>query len=273
MSEQITIKELLDLKQILFTTMSDITLEATVKEVRQAYGREVKSGERKGQSFWSQKIIIQDNTGSIVIDYIAGKMEDTVPQTAIGKKIRIEKAKTDIYKDERRLARGKVTLLESAKQPSGGNGYDTLPDGRAVVSREVWEAKDRLITKTAITKSLIEAGRKWGKAVEKEADGWLGWVYNSKPEDESNLKPPEFKKPKPAETEGLVKVMDKDFNRDQLIKRLGKRFAELFVGGKTKGLGLEEWLSKNYEVKSFMGLSDDYLVELDTVFNDMEGKK
>lgn len=301
MSDNITIKKLLDLDEGIFTKMSDITLEATVKEARQVYERKVKDGPRKGQPFWSQKLVINDGTGSIIVDYIANKVEETIPGTAVGKKIRIEKAKTDIYKDERRLAKGKggkISLLESAKQPAkDNNGYETLIDGRTVVSREVWERKDRLITKTAVTKSLIEAGRKWSKAVEKEADGWLGWIYNSKPEPSiievsedsimgkkiadsgREIKPEEKSEPARKKPDSVIdgstvsfsRIADKDFDRDKLIKRLGKKFAELFVSGKTKGLGLGEWLTKNYQVESFMALSDDYLVEIDSVFDDMEG--
>ena len=57
-----------------------------------------------------------------------------------------------------------------------------------------------------------------------------------------------------------------------MIRRLNRRFAELFVSKKTKGLGLEEWLTKCYEVKAFAELSDDYLVEIDGVFDDMFGE-
>lgn len=280
MSDNITIKKLLDLDEAFFTKMSDITLDATVKQVGQAYERKVKSGKREGQSFYSQKLTVNDGTGDIVVDFIANKAEQTIPRTAVGKRIKIEDAKTDIYKDERRLARGKVSLLNGQgvsprETPVLANGYYIVvgPNGKVVKAPEVDEKEQRIIAGQAVAKSLIEAGRKWSKAVEKEADGWLGWIYNSKPEDESKLEPPKFKKPEPAETEGLVKVMDKDFDRDKLIAKLGKQFGALFVAGKTKGLNLEEWLNKNYEVKSFMALSDDYLVELDSVFNDMEGEK
>jgi len=295
MSDNITIKKLLDLDETIFTKMSDITLEATVKEARQAYERKVKSGKREGQAFWSQKLVINDGTGAIVVDFIANKAEEAIPGTAIGKRIRVEDAKTDIYKDERRLARGKVKLLNSEKPPQGGSGVlDSKED-----EREYWDHRkdkeQRIITKSAVAKSLIEAGLKWSKAVEKEADGWLGWIYNNEPkkgEEQERVKPERMDhlekgaaigKPKEGKKleentiekietvpgTSLDKVVDKDFDRDKLIKRLGKRFAELFVSGKTKGLGLEEWLTKNYQVKSFLGLSNDYLVEIDSVFDDM----
>jgi len=278
MSDNITIKKLLDLDETIFTKMSDITLEATVKEVRQAYERKVKSGKREGQPFYSQKLVINDGTGDIVVDFIANKTEQTIPKTAVGKRIKIEDAKTDIYKDERRLARGKVSLLNGQHIPGTleeavtlANGYYIVvgPNGKVVKAPEVDEREQRLIAGQAVAKSLIEAGRKWGKATEKEFDGWLGKIYNSKPKDE--LEPEAKKKPEENTIErvGLEGVIDKDFNRDKLIGRLGKRFGAMFVAGKTKGLNLEEWLNKNYKVKSFMALSDDYLVEIDSVFDDM----
>jgi len=276
----ITIKKLLDLDESIFTKMSDITLEAIIKEAKSVYERKVKTGKRKGETFWSQKVAIDDGTGTIVLDLITEKAEDAIPRTAVGKKIRIEKAKADIYKDERRLARGKVSFLNGQRVPSGGveslaDGYYIIigPNGKVLRAPAVVEKEQRLIAGQAVAKSLIEAGRKWNKATENEFDGWLEKIYGSKAKDGLESKPQEKEKSKATKQDEFDKLNDPDFNRDKLIGRLGKRFGELFVAGKTKGLNLEEWLSKNYEVKSFIALSDDYLVELDSVLDDMEAKE
>lgn len=272
----ITIKKLLDLDESIFTKMSEITLEAVIKEAKAVYERKVKTGKRKGETFWSQKVAIDDGTGTIVLDLITEKAEDAIPRTAVGKKIRIEKAKADIYKDERRLARGKVSFMNGQRAPSGGveslaDGYYIVmgPNGKVLRAPAVVEKEQRLIAGQAVAKSLIEAGRKWGKATENEFDGWLEKIYGSKAKDGLESKPREKEKSEAKKQDEFDKLNDPDFDRDKLIRRLSRRFAELFVSKKTKGLGLEEWLTKNYEVKAFAALSDDYLVEIDSVFDDM----
>lgn len=296
----ITIKKLLDVDEDIFINQSNITLDATVKQVGQVNERKVKSGSRAGEPFWSQKLTIQDSTGAIVVDYIANKAEEAIPKTAIGLKVRVEGAKTDIYKDERRLARGKVTLLESAKPPQGGTGESSSikdgyyvvvgPNGKIVLNPVVDVQKRAQLLREGIAKSFIEATQKWNKTIEKQAQEAHLWVVGKdfrkeatdiivKPLIEAGQKWSEAEKKEKSEENKIEKreaigqfnqLNDPNFNRADLIKQLGKRFGTLFVAGKTKGLNLEEWLTKNYEVKSFMGLSDDYLVELDTVFNDME---
>jgi len=277
----ITIKKLLDADEDIFITQSNITLEATVKQVGQAYERKVKSGKREGQPFWSQKLTVNDGTGDIVVDFIANKAEQTIPKTAVGKRIKIEDAKTDIYKDERRLARGKVSLLNGQRVSSedatvlADNYYIVVgPNGKIVLNPVVDVQKRAQLLREGIAKSFVEATQKWNKTIEKQAQESFLWVVGKDvPKNESKPEPKKKPEENTIEKIELDKVVDKDFDRDKLIKRLGKRFAELFVSGKTKGLGLEEWLTKNYEVKSWMALSDDYLVEIDSVFDDMEGEK
>jgi len=272
----ITIKKLLDLDESIFTKMSDITVDAVIKEAKSVYERKVKTGKRKGETFWSQKVVIDDGTGSIVLDLITNKAEDAVPRTAVGKKIRVQDAKADIYKDERRLARGKVSFMNGQRAPSGSvetsaDGYYIIigPNGKVLRAPAVEEREQRLIAGQAVAKSLIEAGRKWNKATQNEFDGWLGKIYGSEPKDGLESKPQEKKKSEATKQDEFDKLNDPDFDRNKLIRRLSKRFAELFVSKKTKGLGLEEWLTKNYEVKAFAELSDDYLVKIDSVFDDM----
>jgi len=190
MSDNITIKELLDLQEKFFAGQSGITLEATIKEARQAYERRVKSGEREGQVFWSQKLLIDDGTGSIVVDYIAGNEEDTVPKTAVGRKVRVEDAKTDVYKSERRLARGRLIPLNN-ENPSQGEMDDSNSKTAFIEDeREYWDHRkdkeQRIITKSALAKSLIEAGRKWGKPAEKELNSWFKCVMDGVEVKEEN---------------------------------------------------------------------------------------
>jgi len=271
MSDNITIKKLLDLDETIFTKMSDITLEATITLALKPKNVKGSKDNRKWD-FWSQFGVINDGTADIGCDLKTDKAENAFTK---GMKIKVEKAETDIYKDkngktQRKLTKGKVVALtkKAAEPAKNNNGYETLSDGRTVVSREVWEKKDNRISRLSLAMKYIEAGKTF-KQAEKDANNWVNWIYqlDEKPKDE----PKPEKKPEEnvIEKVGLEGVIDKDFDRDKLIQRLGKRFAELFVSGKTKGLGLEEWLTKNYKVKSFMALSDDYLVELDSVFDDM----
>lgn len=262
----ITIKKLLDVDEDFFINQSNITLEATVKQVGQAYERKVKEGKRKGQPFWSQKLTINDGTGAIVVDFIANKAEQTIPKTAVGKRIKIEDAKTDIYKDERRLARGKVTLLNgqhiTPKETAVlANGYYVVvgPNGKVVKAPEVDEREQRLIAGQAVAKSLIEAGRKWGKAVEKEADGWLGWIYNSKPKDEP--KPEKKPEEKSTKKEEFDEIMDEKFDRDRIKTEIAQLWGRAFKAKQVRG-DISKWISENFEGKhSLLTFDDSEMIE------------
>ncbi|GAJ22779.1 unnamed protein product [marine sediment metagenome] len=69
MSENVSIKELLGLKEKFFVGQTNITVEGTLKKVLQA-------AERKGTGgrpdFWSQFLVVEDGTGSIGVDLTGG---------------------------------------------------------------------------------------------------------------------------------------------------------------------------------------------------------
>lgn len=279
----ITIKKLLDLDESIFTKMSDITLEASITLALKPKNVKGSKGDRKWD-FWSQFSVINDGTADIGCDLKTDKAENAFTK---GMKIKIEKAETDIYKDkngkmQRKLTKGKVTCLNGQRVSSGGtatpaNGYYIVvgPNGKIVLNPQVDKQKRLQLLREGIAKSFIEATQKWNKTIEKQAQESFAWVAGKdKPKEEPKPEPTPIDHMESTKnlTDQFHKLNDPNFNRDKLIGRLGKRFGELFVAGKTKGLNLEEWLSKNYEVKSFMGLSDDYLVEIDSVLDDMEAK-
>ncbi|GAI87421.1 unnamed protein product [marine sediment metagenome] len=200
--EKFTIQEILDYPDKVFTSLSGISLTGTLKYVGE--GRELKG--TKG-TFVSQFIVIEDDTGKIGADKTGDTKEDVFPQSAKGKQVAVEGAKTKIYEDknkkmERKLTRGKISLSE---QPKGGSkdtqgvareGYDRLPDERYVVSREEWAKKDRIITRVAVVKSLIEAGKKPSPDAIDEANVWFDWIYYINDKDSDQEKPKEKKETK-----------------------------------------------------------------------------
>ena len=185
--EKFTIKEILDYPDKVFTSLSGISLQGTLRYVGK---EENKKGTKDGRAydFWGQFIVIEDDTGKIGARKSGDTKEDVFPQSAKGKQVTVEGAKTTIYKDnkgemQRKLTGGKISL---SKQPKGESkdtslgvareGYDRLEDGRSVVSREEWARKDRTITRVAVVKSLIEAGKKPDPDTIDEADEWCSWI-------------------------------------------------------------------------------------------------
>ncbi len=184
MSDKITIKDLLDLPEKFFAGQSGINLTGILRYV----GPEShKTGTKDGRpyDFWSQFIVIEDATGKIGADK-TGDKESVIPQSAKGRQVVVEGAKTKLYKDkkgemQRKLIKGKITLKEQESKetvPEGTKkGYDGLPDGRYVVSREEWARKDRILNRKAIVEALIGAGQRFKPDVVDEAEGWFDWIY------------------------------------------------------------------------------------------------
>jgi len=261
MSDNITIKELLDLSEGIFAKMSDITLEASIKEVRQAYERTVKSGDRAGETFYSQKLVIDDGTGSIVVDFIAGTKENIIPKTAVGRRVSVEGAKTDVYKGERRLARGKLIPLEPLKEEASGVSDPKQEE------RDYWDNKQkrqgREITRIALAKSLIAAG--WtmaGTETKKEADRWFEWVMDGVKEEVQEAKKEE---PKSEESNEIAKVEVEDEKETPQRAALRKTFHSLknqltkvgFWNGEDKeDSDYRNWLDDEFQVPSSSYLDD-----------------
>ncbi len=271
MSEQITIQDLLDLQGKFFAGQSGITLEATIKETRQAYERKVKSGDRAGEIFYSQKLVIDDGTGSIVVDFIAGTKEEIIPNTAVGRRVKIEDAKTDIYKGERRLVRGKLTPLDSTADstPSGAGVSDPKQE-----ERDYWDSKQdrkgREISRCALAKEYIRAGKYPNKDTIKEANTWAEWVANgAKMEEEPKSEEPNEIDQAELPEETSAKI-DKSSNE---IKETPKRaaFRKTFHSlrdqlvkmgfwdddGKKEDSDYRIWLDDEFQVPSSSYLSDE----------------
>lgn len=257
MSDKITIKELLDLDQKWFVGQVIEHLEATIELVLKP--REVKG--QKG-SFWSQFLVIKDKTGKIGLDFTANSEDNMIPASAKGKAILVEAAKGTTYPDknketQRKLSRGRITVnkVQEESKTDSNNGYETLTDGRTVVSREVWEKKDRTITRIALAKSLIEAGRKWNKICQAEADGWFGWIMDNKePEAKEAIEPKETKET--SERAALRKTWQ------GLNKKLAdKEYWTVRYGTSTEDQGYRLWLDDEFQVASSTFLTDKQMQE------------
>lgn len=268
--EKITIKELLDLPTKFFEGQSGINLDGVLKYV--GTGREVKGA--KG-TFYSQFLTIEDDTGKIGADKTGDAKDDLFPESAKGRQVAVEGAKTKIYKDrreemQRKLTRGKITLSEEqskgeSKDTSGvaKKGYDRLEDGRSVVSREEWARKDRTLTRVAIVKSMIEAGKKPTSDAIDDADDWFSWIYYTEEETDSE-KPKEKpkEKTKSSSKSSVEAVIDKNFDRKKKENKLLKLYTQactlkLFDAN----YDLSKWMYEQFEKKTVGSLADDEVAD------------
>ncbi len=289
MAEKFTIKEILDYPDKVFTSLSGLNLTGVLRYV----GPEShKTGTKDGRDydFWSQFIVIEDATGKIGADK-TGDKESVIPQSAKGKQVVVEGAKTKLYPDkdkkiQRKLTKGKITLKEpeSGEAPSGGGkeGYDKLPEGggRYVVSREEWARKDRIITRIAIVKSLIGAGQRFKPDVVDEAEGWFDWIYYSE-DKEPQLGKKETKSGKNSKTKDrssdkstVEEVIDKDFDRKKTEIKLLKLYTK---GYELKIFNAEydlsKWMFEQFEKKTVGALTDDQVFEAVKVLGKMVKEK
>lgn len=267
MSEKFTIQEILDYPDKVFTSLSGISLEGVLKYVGE--GRELKGA--KG-NFVSQFIVIEDATGKIGADKTGDTKEDVFPQSAKGRQVTVEGAKTKIYEDknkkmERKLTRGKITLKEGGSKETSSSsevkkeGYDRLEDGRSVVSREEWARRDRTITRVAVVKSLIEAGKKPDPDTMDEANIWFDWICYTDDKGSDQEKPKE-KKTKSSKKSSIEEIADKDFDRKKTEIRLLKLYTEactlkLFDAK----YDLSKWMFEEFEKKTVGSLADDEVVD------------
>ena len=268
--EKFTIKEILDYPDKVFTALSGISLTGILKYVGE--GREVQG--TKG-TFWSQFIVIEDSTGKIGADKSGDTKEDVFPQSAKGKQVTVEGAKTKLYEDknkktERKLTRGKISL--TVEQPKGESkdtsgvtreGYDRLPNEQYVVSREEWAKKDRTITRVAVVKSLIEAGKKPDPDTIDEANLWFDWIYYTG--DSPDLEKPktkEKKKTKSSKKSSVEQVADENFDR----KKEETKLLKLYTQACTLKLfdakyDLSKWMYEQFEKKTVGSLADDQVAD------------
>ena len=275
--EKFTIKEILDYPDKVFTSLSGISLTGSLKYVGK---EENKKGTKDGRAydFWGQFIVIEDDTGKIGARKSGDTKEDVFPQSAKGKQVTVEGAKTTIYKDnkgemQRKLTGGKISLSEQSKGESKDTsevtrkGYDRLPNEQYVVSREEWAKKDRTITRVAIVKSLIEAGKEPVPDTMDEANLWFDWIYysgdNPDSEDSEKSEKKDKKKTKSSSKKFSIEtIIDKDFDRTKEETKLLK----LYTKACTLKLfdakyDLSKWMFEQFEKKTVGSLTDDQVAD------------
>jgi len=266
LSENVSIKELLGLKEKFFVGQTNIAVEGTLKKVLQA-------AERKGTGgrpdFWSQFLVVEDGTGSIGVDLTAGKAEDTIPESAKGSRVRIENGKGAVYPDksgktQRKLTKGKVTLLGPAGAPK------LQPDNG--------EPKLLRTYKLALAQALIRAGSQWSKETEKEAEAWVGWIYQpleskgALPEGPKEKGDQKEKRLAPEKKTGgdLLKAADEEFDRGKEEASLGRLYVEAYQAKLfNQDYELSQWLEENFHKKSLTALTDDELITAVCLLQDM----
>ncbi|NVM22876.1 MAG: hypothetical protein HWN68_13975 [Desulfobacterales bacterium] len=286
MSDNFTIKELLDYDLKAFKMFSDISLEATVT-------RALKAKERKGTKdgrdyhFFSQFVVINDGTADIGLDFTVGRVEETL---AKGNKIRIEKAKAAIYQDkndktQRKLTKGKITVLNGTEKIPENlletDGYYIVvgPNGKVVVSPEVLRKRDKVITRAAVAKSMIENGWRLTELLEPPKDGdterefeaWVKLIYK-KIQEEPKPKP---RKAPPKEKNEKKEEEPEDLDRDQLVGRFSKLVTEGFVKKKfTVDFPVTKWLQQRFNKLNHKDLTDDELAKAVSMLREiMAGKR
>jgi len=263
MAEKITIKELLNLDQKWFVGQVIEHLEATIDFILKP--REVKG--QKG-TFWSQFIVIKDTTGKIGLDFTAGSEDETIPTSAKGRQVMVEGAKGTVYQDknnetQRKLSRGKVKLLDTEKPSQGGMGESSPKEDE----RQYWDHRkdkeQKIITKSALAKSLIESGRKWNKMTQKEADSWFAWIMAEieikkkdqelKSEESNEISQAELPEESPQRA-----ALRKTFHglRSQLVK-IGYWNDKDIIGGEEVENDYRNWLDKEFEVPSSTYLTNE----------------
>lgn len=205
MSEQVTIKELLELDEKFFKGQSGIDLKVTLEKIWEA--REVGPGTNKETGkpyhFFPQFMIINDGTGQIGFETTWGEDDLALSKSCKGSEASITGAKAETYEDKKgkiwRKLKGKLTLLEEPQRDSERDvskekpgdekkesqttdslraGYYTIfgPNDKVVVHPDILKAKDMLITRTTIAKSFIGSGKLFDK-VKLEAEAWVKWIY------------------------------------------------------------------------------------------------
>lgn len=300
MSEGVTIKELLDLSESIFSKMSDITLGVTVTVAMKV--REVK-GSKDGRDyhFWSQFVVVEDGTAGIGMDLTMSKAEEAL---AKGMKIEVEKAKTATYEDKdgktwRKLTKAKVSIIEGTiqkekprdekKEPQATDSlradYYTIfgPNDKVVVHPDVMCWNGRLKVKTAIAKSFIGAGKLFDK-VKLEAETWLDWIYSNvelteQPEKSKGNSKTKKKKDNPESKDKekkTAKPLSDDVTPigDEVMGRIGRLYVKAYQAGKfKKDFELADWLNQNWEKKSLLALTETELKEAEKELKKMvEGK-
>ena len=266
MSENVSIKELSGLQEKFFVGQTNITVEGTLKKV-------LKAAERKGTGgrpdFWSQFLVVEDGTGSIGVDLTAAKAEDTIPESAKGSLLRIENGKGAVYPDktgktQRKLTKGKVTLLGPAGAPK------LQPDNG--------EPKLLRTFKTSIAQALIRAGSQWSKETEKQAEAWIGWIYQPLESKEAPAEEPKEKgdqkqkrlAPEKKTGGDLLKAADEEFDRGEEEASLGRLYVEAYQAKLfNQDYELSQWLEENFHKKSLMALTDDELITAFCLLQDM----
>ena len=301
MSEEVTIKELLDLKESLFKGQSGIDLEATVTRVVKTkegnLTREVK-GSKDGRDyhFFSQFVVINDGTADIGMDFAVGKAEDAITK---GMKVKVEKAKTETYEDKngktwRKLTKGKVSFVGEGSQEGKPEGakkkvesevtkgyYITFgPNDKVVTNPDVLRARNMLITRTAVAKCFIEQGYHLAKGFKQilrkeEFEEWIELIYGEgviiatvKPTVELKDKPKTKKSKDNPRSKGEEKKTVKPLANmvkpvgDETMGRIGRLYAKAFQMGKFKpGYELADWLDQNWKKKSLIALTEAELDE------------
>lgn len=272
MSDNVTFKELLDLPEKFFKGQSKISLEATViRTVKTKEGklvREVK-GSKDGRDyhFFSQFVVANDGTADMGLDLSLGKAEDSCKE---GMVIKLQNGKADIYKDRKgntqRKLKGKLEgITRERSQPKDDNGYETLSDGRTVVSREVWEKKDNRITRLSLAMKYIETGKSFDgkpiKKAKKDADNWVNWIYQLEGEPKGEPKPEKKPEEKSTKKEEFDEIMDEKFDRDRIKTEIAQLWGRAFKAKQVKG-DISKWISENFEGKhSLLTFDDSEMIE------------
>lgn len=189
MSEQVTIKELLGLEEKFFKGVEVENLQATIEMVLKH--RDV-SGTKDGKpySFKSQFIVITDGEGNnIGVDFTFQNEADALTNNDVGVSINVASAKGDTYINKKGIVQKKLTkakfdlsrnMAQEESKPSGEDKPRAVIKGGKKEDQAYWDSRNRVITRTAIAKSMLEGGRKLvkatAKAIETELETWYDLV-------------------------------------------------------------------------------------------------
>ena len=279
MSEKFTIKEILDYPDKIYNSLSDINLEGTLTVVMKSKQMKRK---KDNQIFFAQFLVIKDDTGEIGINIAVGEEKLLFEELAKGKQVKVEGATTSTYKDKngkiQRVLKGKVSLLETGTKESISNvprGYSQMPEGghQYVVSQEVWEKRNRILTRIAIVKSLIESKREYSADLVDEADAWFDWVCwsgDKEPNSEKKEIKSERKDKKKTNKSPIETVINENFDRKKMETELLKSYTEacklkLF----DTNYDLSKWMFEQFKKKTVGSLADDQIVDAVRVMNEM----
>jgi len=190
--DKITIKELLEYPDKIYSRLGKIDIEGTLKRINPSkLQRKEATENQKGYHFTAQFIVIDDETASIGVNVTYPGDGPALTKEAQGKRVKIENAEAGSYQGQkgtqRVLNRGKAFLLEKieppketpTEKPESKNDYTTVP-------QEVWERKKLIETKTWVAIKFIEVCKKWDKQIEKQAKTALEWIYNNIDKDKKD---------------------------------------------------------------------------------------